>query len=178
MSCIIDSGYSLGCRDNVGGIKGVWIASFDENAAYSDSAGEISSVASSTSPQPNYYKYDQFTEAASFSQTGNFSLENGTVFYDQQLTLTFHKQETELRNKLILLSQARMSIIIQDQNGKFWLMGMENGVYSLSADIQSGKAFGDMNGVTFVLQGKEPHPSMPIGVASASDLSTIGFPIG
>lgn len=177
MSCLIDSGYTLGCRDNIGGIKGVWIASFDTEADYTITADEIDAVTTTTTPAPTYYKYDQFTEAASFAQTGNFSLENGTVFFDQQLTLMFHKQETTLRNKLILMAQGRLSVIIQDQNDKFWLMGMDNGVYALSADMQSGKAFGDMNGVTFVLQGKEGTPAMPITASTPSDLTTVGFTI-
>lgn len=178
MSCIIDDGYALGCRDSMGGIKTVYITNFDPLAAFSTIAGEIGNYATATTPAPVYYKFDQFTEAASFTQTGTYSLENGTVFYDQQLTLMFHKQSTELRNKLLVLSQARMHIIIEDQNGNYWLMAKENGAYALSADIQSGKAFGDMNGVTLVLQGKEKEPAIKITGTSEQDLTTIGFVFG
>lgn len=177
MSCLIDEGYVLGCRDSIGGVKGVYIASFDPAATYSIITDEIGNYATSTSPAPVHYKYDQFTEAASFSQTGTFSLENGSVFYDQQLTLMFHKQDTALRNKLVLLAQGRLSIIIQDQNNNFWLMGKENGVYAISADMQSGKAFGDMNGVTLTLQGKEREPAYKITAIDEADLATIGFTI-
>lgn len=178
MSCIIDNGYALGCRDSMGGIKTVYIANFDTEAAYSTVSGEIASYATATSPTPVHYKFEQFTEAASFAQTGTFSLENGSVFYDQQLTLMFHKQSTELRNQLLVLAQARMSIIIEDQNGNYWLLGKDNGVYALSADIQSGKAFGDMNGITLVLQGKEKEPAIRIDAASETDLTTVGFVLG
>lgn len=173
MSCLIDSGYAIGCRDSIGGVKEVYIATFDPTAAFSTGAGEIASVVSTAS----YYKYEQFTEAASFAQTGNFSLENGTVFYDQVLTLMFHRQTTELRNKLVLLAQGRLSIIIKDQNGVYWLVGKENGAYATTADMQSGKAFGDMNGVTLTLQGKEREPAYPITATTEAELVTIGFNI-
>ena len=178
MSCIIDQGYALGCRDSMGGIKNVYIAEFDKIATYTETNGDITSNDTTTSPVPEYFKFEQFTEAATFAQTGTYSLENGTVFYDQQLTLMFHKQSTELRNRLLVLSQARMSIIIEDQNGNYWLVGRENGVYALSADIQSGKAFGDMNGITLVLQGKEKEPAIRILAADEAALDTAGFPIG
>jgi len=177
MSCLIENGYTLGCRDSIGGVKGVYIATFDPVASYSIIVGEIGNYATATTPIPVHYKYDQFTEAASFAQTGNFSLENGSVFYDQQLTLMFHKQDTTLRNRLVLLAQGRLSLIVEDQNGNYWLMGKENGVYAVSADMQSGKAFGDMNGVTLTLQGKEREPAYRLTATSPQELETIGFVI-
>ena len=178
MACnLINNGYEIGCRDSIGGIKKIFIANFDKNGVYSKTNGQIVSFATGTTPQEVYYEFEQVMESASFAQTGTFSTENGTIFYDQQLTLMFRKQDNDLRNHLIALSQGHLSVIIQDQNGAFWLLGEENGVYAISADVQSGKAFGDMNGVTIVLQGKERGAATSINAATEQDLTTLGFVI-
>ena len=178
MACnLISNGYEIGCRDSVGGIKKIYISNFDKAGVYTKTNGEIVSFATATTPQEVYYEFEQVMESASFAQTGTFSTENGTTFFDQQLTLIFRKQDNDLRNHLIALSQGHLSVIIQDQNGAFWLLGESNGVYALSADIQSGKAFGDMNGVTIVLQGKEGAPATAINAATEQDLTTLGFVI-
>jgi len=179
MSCLINEGYVLGCRDNVGGVKGIWISSFDGEATYADTTGEITTVTPGTTNVVTYYKYEQLMEVPSFAQTGNFSLDNGTVFYEQTLALSLHKQNTELRNKLILLSQAKLSVIIKDQNGNYWLVGKDNGLFASAADLQTGKAFGDMNGVALTLQGKEAEPAIRIAVDTDAELNTVaGFNIG
>ena len=55
--------------------------------------------------------------------------------------------------------------------GKYWLMGYQNGVRAINGAMNTGKAFGDMNGITVTLQGKEPTPAYNIS-ATAS-----GFPV-
>jgi hypothetical protein len=84
--------------------------------------------------------------------------------------LTFHKNDATLRNQLLVLSQANMSVIVKDQRGEYWLMGYQNGVRATAGAMNTGKAFGDLNGFTITLTAKEPEPAHPIlGTAS-------GFP--
>lgn len=171
MSCLISSGYTLGCRDNIGGVLRVFIGNFDPDAVYTESTdGEITAVTPSTTSPTTYYAFEQEMETASFNQEGQYSTENGTVFFDQQLSLMFHKNDATLRNLLIVLSQANLSVIVVDQRGSAWLMGRQNGVRAISGTKSTGQAYGDMNGVTITLQGKEPEPANPI-----PDLSIFTF---
>ena len=157
MSCILNSGYSLSCRDSIGGIQAAYIGNFETGQLYTlDGDSNIVGITGST---VSYYTFEQEMESATFTQEGQYSTENGTVFFDQQLTLMFHKNDADLRNLLLILSQANLSVIVKDQRGEYWLMGFQNGVRAISGSQNAGKAFGDMNGVTITLQGKEPQPA-------------------
>lgn len=160
MSCLLNSGYDLGCRDNVGGVLKVYIGNFDPDVVYTIDANDCDVTGVTTSGTAStYYTFEQEMESASFNQEGQYSTQNGTVFFDQQLTLMFHKNDCDLRNKLLVLSQANLSVIVVDQRGEAWLMGLQNGVRAISGNQVTGQAFGDMNGVNITLQGKEPVPA-------------------
>ena len=159
MSCLIDAGYSLGCRDNIGGVKKVFIGNFESAATYTVDTDDNITATTATG---TYQTFEQEKESASFNQVGAFSTENGTVFFTQDVNLTFHKNDASLRNTLIVLAQANMTVIVLDQRDEYWLLGKENGVRTTTGDMNTGKAFGDSNGVVIGLQGKEPKPAYRI----------------
>jgi len=157
MSCLINTGYSLGCRDSIGGIQAAYIGNFNSAQTYTLDADEnITGVTGST---VSYYTFEQEVESGEFNQEGQYSTENGTIFFNQTLTLMFHKNDAALRNLLLVLSQANLSVIVKDQRGEYWLLGFQNGVRAISGAMNTGKAFGDMNGVLITLEGKEPEPA-------------------
>lgn len=160
MACLLTNGYSLGCRDSIGGIQEVYIGNFPAGQTYSlDASDNITAVGGTTA---SYYTFEQEMESGEYNQTGAYSTENGTVFFDQQLTIMLHKNDAALRNQLLVLSQANMSVIVRDQRDEYWLMGYQNGVRAINGSMNTGKAFGDMNGITITLQAKEPTPAYRI----------------
>ena len=66
--------------------------------------------------------------------------------------------ETAKRNEVKMLARAKMSIIIKDNNGTYWLMGETNGVRLVSGDNGTGTALGDRNGYSLSFQAQEPEP--------------------
>jgi hypothetical protein len=50
-------------------------------------------------------------------------------------------------------------------------MGIENGVRAISGAQNTGRLYGDMNGVTITVQGKEPEPAHRISSTAS------GFPV-
>jgi hypothetical protein len=158
--CLINTGYAIGCRDSIGGISAAYIGNFDAGQIYIiDGSDVITGVTGST---VSYYTFEQEMETGSFNQEGAYSVENGTVFFTQNLALTFHKNDASLRNTLILLSQGNLSVIVKDQREEYWLVGLKNGVRVTAGAMNSGKAFGDLNGVTVTLTAKEPYPAYKI----------------
>lgn len=157
MACTIASGYTLGCRDNVGGIQEVYIGNFTTDQTYT--LGATGSITGVTGSLISYYTFEQENETANFTQPGQYSTENGTVFFEQNLSLMFHKNTAELRDQLLLLSQANLSVIVKDQRGSYWLMGYQNGCRVTEGSMDTGQAYGDMNGITVTIQGKEPEPA-------------------
>lgn len=169
MACLLSTGYTLGCRDSIGGIQEVFIGNFNSGATYTLNGSDV--VTAFTGSTVSYYKFEQEMETGQFNQAGAYSTENGTVFFNQELVLTFHKNDAALRNQLLILSQANMSVIIKDQRGEYWLMGYQNGVRATAGAMNTGKAYGDLNGVSITLSSKEPEPAHNIS-ATAS-----GFPV-
>jgi hypothetical protein len=158
MSCILNKGYSLSCRDSIGGIQAAFIGNFETDQLYTlDADNNITGLTGTT--QSTYHAFEQEVETGEFNQEGQYSTENGTVFFEQELTLMLHKNDADLRNLLLVLSQANLSVIVKDQRGEYWLMGFQNGVRAISGSQNAGKEFGDMNGVVITLQGKEPEPA-------------------
>ena len=102
MACLLTQGYTLGCRDSIGGIQKAWIGNFSSGATFTLNPND--EITAFTGTTASYFKFEQEMETGEFNQTGAYSTENGTVFFDQQLTLMFHKNDANLRNQLLVLS--------------------------------------------------------------------------
>lgn len=168
MSCLINNGYALGCKDNLGGVQEVYIGSFsgDTTFSYDASTDTITGVTGSNT----FYTFEQRQEQAEFVQTGNHSIENGTNFWEQVVSLIFTKNTSDLRNTLKLLSQSTLFVIVKDQNGTYWFIGEQNGADLTASTASAGKAFGDLNGVTVSITAKEPSPAREITAAAFAAL--------
>lgn len=161
MSCVLDSGYSLGCRDNIGGLQKVYIRNWSASTTYTYDVNGV--VTGGTNTATPFYTFEQRNETAEFAPgEGQHSLENGTNFWNQNVNLTFHKYQASLRDLLYVMAQTELEIIVLDQNGKYFLVGEQNGANLIGSNASVGKAFGDLNGVTINLQAKEPGPAREI----------------
>lgn len=170
MACILNNGYSLGCRDNIGGIQEVYIGSWNgDGLTYVLGTDDIIGTFSGTTG--SFYTFEQEIETGSYTENGVFSTENGTAFYEQTLTITLHKLDAAMRNQIKLLGQGKWRIIIKDQRGNYWLMGKQNPVRVSAATPGLGKAYGDLNGAVITFLGKEPEPAYQ--VSSTAALSVI-----
>jgi len=173
MSCILGSGIALGCKDSLGGIKEVYIASFENQTTYTYDVNDI--VDTVTYPAlvtQSFYTFAQRNEAGEFTQTGNHSVENGTNFWSQMVNLVFTKNDAENRNILKVLAQSKLIIIVKDQNDIYWLVGQDNGADLTASTVGAGKAYGDLNGSTVSFEAKEKAPARQIS-QTAFDLLTV-----
>ena len=170
MSCLINSGYNLDCNESLGGVKKVYIATFDGNVAGSaDYTYDANRAITAVTNSPTYYLYEQTLESASFTQAGVFSIENGSAYCVQQVSMVFPRNTDESRNLLIQLAHTRISVIVEDQRGELWLVGRVNGLRATAGSQNTGKSLGDLNGVTITLQGKESTPAHRIHADAAFD---------
>ena len=157
MACLLSTGYSLGCRDNLGGIQAVYLQNWSGTTTWSYSTD--GTITGSTSGSLTWYTVEQRNETASFNQEGQHSLENGTNFWNQNVDLVFHKYQASIRNLVYILAQTEVNIIVKDQNGAYFLVGEQNGANLSASAPSTGKAFGDLNGATISFQAKEPWPA-------------------
>jgi streptogramin lyase len=157
MSCALTSGYALGCRNNVGGISEIRLASW--NVTGSVNIGSDSVVSSISGYASGFYKYELPKGAGQFTETVNASTENGTVFFQQELTLIVNRLQNAVRNELKLVANAaRLLAIVTDRNGNYWLLGESNGITCTGGTAQSGTAMGDRGGYELTFTGMEAQP--------------------
>lgn len=162
MACNLTTGFSVGCNDSIGGVAEFWIANMPEDfAAATDGSGEVTGLSGTGL---TYFKFEcTNAQGASSVMNDNPTVNdaNGTSFFDQTATYVLNKMEKAKRNEVKMIARAKMSIIIKDNNGTYWLMGETNGVRLVSGDNGTGTALGDRNGYSLSFQAQEPEP-MPI----------------
>ena len=181
MSCDITSGFELGCRDNTGGIKNLYILSGSISSITDASEGLIDEISGSG----EFFKYELFRRTSDFSEAISATPENGTVFYEQSVNATFFKLQSATRNQVrVLAKNPDLKVIVETNNGsedgigKYWLLGEENGVQLLSGTGATGTAFGDLNGYSLTFTGQEPEPASEISGSLTDAVSGITVPVG
>jgi len=161
MACDLTQGFTVGCNDSAGGIAEFYFANMPTTFAIVEASGVVSSITSDGVTELSYYKYE-CTNAQGAASTMNdnptVNAQNGTSYFDQTCTYVLNKMDSAKRNEIKLLSRAKLSVIIKDNNGAYWLMGATNGVRMTAGDNGTGTALGDRNGYSLSFQGQEPEP--------------------
>lgn len=161
MACDLGFGRIEPCKDSVGGLKAVYFVNYGSITGVTYD-GTNTDVIDSVSGEPTAYKYD-LKGASTFTQNLNSSSENGTTFFEQVLELTFKKLTVRDHKELKLMAYGRPNVIVEDNNGNFFLAGLDHGMDVTSGTIVTGGAFGDLSGYTLTLTGMEQVPANFIG---------------
>ena len=173
-TCDIVSGFTLGCRDNTGGLKNIYILSGSIGST-SGTEGLISVISGSGT----FYKFELTRQTGDFTETINTSVENGTVFYEQTVNAPFHKLQSSTRNQIRTLARnPEITMVVETNNSEggtvFFLLGESRGLSLSGGQAQTGTAFGDLQGYTLTFTGQEPEPASALsGSTLAGVLSGI-----
>ena len=172
MACSINSGFALGCRDNTGGIKALYILS-GSVSAITDTSDEISDIAGAGI----FYQFDLQRGTSDFTETINGSTENGTVFYEGTVNAVFAKMQTSTRNQIkVLAANPDLKIVVETNNdvdgSKFFYVGRVHGAQLNAGQGQTGTAIGDANGYTLTFTSQEPNPADVIAGTTLADALT------
>lgn len=167
MSCVISSGYTLGCRDNTGGLEYIAISSHSSATTYTFGTA---SIITGISPTASFHKFEQFTEQGSATQEGGFDNAAGTNFTTQTITITLEKMDAATRAQYVALTQARVRVVVKTQTGRYFLFGLKNGGRASAATSGPGQAMGDLVGYTLTFEFKEPEPAHEILEAFAETI--------
>ena len=162
MSCSLTTGYALGCRDAVGGIKTIFVQTLNATGSVNTNGSGLVTGFTPTSVSGSWFEYDLTKATSSMTETLNASTENGTLFYTPEVTFTINKLQTSVRNELRLLARNRLLVIVLDNNGRYWLLGAANGLEASAGTAGTGTAFGDRSGYEMTLTGMEPDAMLNI----------------
>ena len=137
------SGLTRDCSNNMGGIKEVYIANFDDVASLTVTSDIITAIAMQSSAK--FKKYSFRPQTAELVSTPQINSENGVAYIQSVLTLQFAKMDTTKRLEINALALGDLAIVVVDNNGKMWYLGKDNPVVASGGDSGTGKAFGDAN---------------------------------
>ena len=165
MACSnLTAGFTLDCNDSNGGIDKIFIANGPVDSI-TETAGNITAITvGGTALAPaDFFEFEVPRQTSSITETANVSQENGTVFFDQALTMIFNKMEATKRNQLLLMAEATSLVVVaKDNNGIYHSIGIERGAYMTAGTATSGTAYGDRNGYEITISGTEDKPMFTV----------------
>ncbi len=172
MACALTQGYSLDCRDSLGGIVEVYFTEAANVTATTEASGVITALTKAAGKR--FWKYSLVKDTSMFNQTLNASVANGTVFYAQELQIILNKLQTNTRNELLLLAQNSLVAVVKDSNGIYWYLGKTRGIDLTANAASTGTAQGDRSGFTLTFTGSEPALAPSVTSVIALALETPG----
>ena len=172
MACALTQGYVLDCKDSLGGITEVYFMASQDVASYTVSGGVMTALTKDSGKR--FYKYELVKGTSSFVENVNASVENGTIFYQQELTIILNKLQANTRNEILLLAKNLLVAVAKDNNGKWWYLGLTKGLDITGGSAQSGAALGDRSGYSLTFTGQESELAPEVNSTVAGQLETAG----
>jgi len=168
MACLLTSGYPLQCK-SISGVYAFYISNWTSNLTYTlgTASPTLNQITTFTAGTSSAYTFYQTQETGSMINTGNSNIQNGTIYYDQAIEFTLFNPTQTLIDIITLLGQGRVRVIVQDNNGNYFQMGLNNPMEMSALTGGLGKAYGDLYGYTITITGKEKAPMVQITTAAA-----------
>ena len=152
MSCSqVLNGIAADCQTNVGGIREIYIANYDDVSAVTldETSNMIKTITMVDTAKFKKYAFKKNT--SSMTSTLNVDPANGINFVQTDLALVFAKQETVKRMEIAKLSLGELRVIVLDANGKYWFLGKEEFVSATAGTAETGTNRTDGNKYSITL---------------------------
>lgn len=171
MCDLISGGIAKTCGANVGSLVEMWIidkSSVDPDTGITDDGNGTITAITTTSPAV-FYGWVFTKNTASFTETNTPA--GGADVYVQDVQIFIPKREVSKRNAILLASSGKdLLIITKDGNGKYNLLGEQNGMNLSENASATGANKTDANGYTIKFHGDEPAPAKFIEAAAVADV--------
>ena len=152
-SCAIASGFTKSCRDQIGGIKTIYLTELTNKSTLTYSSGLIATFTLSSGKKFWTFEVEQASATASDDLKPNAA--NGSLYYEHKLTMPLVKRSATMSHVIKLIAQNDVMAIILDQNGLYWLLGGLNGLKMQDSTSPFGTAMADKNGYDLQFLGME-----------------------
>lgn len=160
MACDLTKGRLEPCKDAVGGLKALYFANFDAAIydEFTETDGLITAFKNTPTTPIDLFKYELRSSGHNLEDANEVSAENGTSFYNPSITAILKKIDAASRTELQLATYGRPHVIVEDYNGNFLLVGIENGC-DVQVNQVTGSAMGELNGYNLTITGQEKEMS-------------------
>ena len=167
MSCFIENGYTLDCRnESTGGIKALWILG-DSGSTITGITYNASDAITAISGDGTFYKFELVRQSSSLTEDVLVNGTNQSIVFQPTVVVNLPKLNQTLRNLWFeLVKQNALYMIVLDNNDRYWAVGFENGLYVNVGQAMTGLKYNDANGVSLSFIGGEPNPSVQVDVTT------------
>lgn len=140
------------CLANLGGIKNVWLAEWEEDALTRDEKGDVALVGELASLKEGFswYNFKMRKNVASMTSTLNNSTD-GASYVTTELALVFSRMDAAKRASIQALALDELMAVVEDSNGELWLLGADAPLTATAGAGETGTAMGDANRYTITL---------------------------
>jgi hypothetical protein len=175
-ACFISTGYTLDCRtSSTGGIKTMWVLGDSGNtiSGYTVTNSEVSAIGGTGT----WFKFELPKQSSSLSETLGVNTTSQSVTFQPEIVVNLPKLQTQLRDVFVdLVSQNEIFALIEDNNNRYWLVGLDNGLQVTAGSLNTGLAYTDLNGASaLTMTGGEPTSIREVTVVTTiADVFTTG----
>lgn len=172
MSCAITGGYSIACRESVGGIETIYLiensALYDAsgNSRVTDTTGTVTAITKNSTKR--FYKFEVPRATANAGNSITSSIENGTFFYTHRVQFPINDRSATTRNIVTTLAKNRLTFVCVEGDGTARMYGRLFGLTLETTEAGSGTALADRNGyvLTFSSQEREDFLVVPSNIVA------------
>jgi hypothetical protein len=170
MSCFLDQNFTLDCRTgSTGGLKSMHIlgASGNTISGYTTNAGDH---ITSFSGAGTWYSFQLPKQSASLTETIGVNETSQSVTFQPAISINLPKLDAATRQIFVdVVALNNVFVILEDNNGRYWFVFIDNGGVVSEGSLQSGQSYTDLNGVSgLVISGGEPTSVREIDLTSTN----------
>lgn len=147
------SGYNdRTCTNGKGGIKSVLLFPLGNIATSNITLNEVTTL----TVTGETFLYKLKSNLSSYTAPIKVNKDNGTLFYEQSLSMILASDSKELRSEIHLLAQNEVCCLVENADGTIVALGFGEGLQIADAnEYTSGVLKGDRKGHVLVLNGME-----------------------
>ena len=170
MSCIQSiTGIAKDCSSNMGGIVEAYIISREQIDSFNVVDGKVTGVIAGQQSY-RFMRYSFPRNTGNLVSTYNIDLAAGTKYVSSDLTLYFNRMETSKRVEIMALAQGYLTVIVKDANGKYWLLGKEDGASASQAGGETGTNRADSNRYSITIHDESEELPLEVEYSAFEDL--------
>ena len=156
------------CVANLGGIKSVYLAEYDDKAITVTKGSDGADDTYKLKDGITWQEYKMRKNVASMTSTLNNSTD-GASYVTTELALVFSRMDAAKRAAIQALALGEVMAIVEDSNGELWFLGKDAPLTATAGAGETGTAMSDANRYTLTLTDESKE--FPIRLADSDNPS-------
>jgi hypothetical protein len=161
MACLLTLDFSfLNCKGGAGGAKRVYLTEWANlsgtGSAITKTAGNITAWTLATGKK--FRTWDLEDEMIAYTDPLAYNKESGAIVYNPTVAFTIKGFSQANFQEIHLIAQNYLCIIVEDNNGAFWVYGYDRPMDLDSVDTNGGQKLEDGQKQLLQFSGKDTQP--------------------